>query len=722
MQEGPTINYEDGSGVHTYKGDRAFYADPELLSMFTLPLVAGDEESALRQPKTLLLTESTAEKYFGSENPIGKTLSYASFWLTSEYTVAGVVQDLPGKSHFQFDILLPMQDIEAVTGPADQQFNIMPNVAEISSYVELHPDADINPTAQKLTDVLNSIVGSNLQAMNATVTVGLQPLEDIYFDTATTSTLIEKGNPAIVSFFTVIALIILTIALINYINLATARAVNRAKEVGIRKVVGADRGQLIQQFLTESVFTSLLALIIGFVIAAQVMPLINNLFQTRLTVDAWMQPQFLRVFAGVFTSGILLSGLGPAFMLSSFQPVSILKGKISGFGSQNSLRRGLVILQFAGTIALITCTGIVFSQLDFIRGFDVGFDMEQILVTTGPRVFPEEMDGTAGAETALRNRVLELPEVEGAAFSGSLAGQGYVMSVPAWLSGRDVSSAREIGVTAMDHRFAELYGLEVLAGEPFVEGTPSWFTSLSTGSPAHALINEAAVRALGLQSNEEAIGQIVLLNENPYVVHGVLKDVSWSSLHQATSPILFRYNLNNRFLSIKVNSTDTPGTVAAIGAIYTELFPYDLFQYEFADEAYNAQYQNDERFGVLFGVFAALTILIGCLGLFGLVAFAAERRTKEIGIRKVLGASVQQIVGMLSREFVILVLVANVLAWPVAWYAMNRWLQNFAYRIDLSWWIFVLAGALALVIALATVSTQAIKAATANPVDSLRYE
>jgi len=739
QDEGSTINYIDDNTVRTFKNIQAFYTEPEFLDLFSFPLVAGDAESALQQPNSLLITESAAEKYFGQENPIGKTLLHNSLLGVAEYNVVGVLKDLPSNSHLQFEMLLPIRDLEyLVGGNIDGVMDVTTGFVEFTSYVKLQSGADAEATAQKMTDAISEFAADRLAALQATMTMDLQPVTDIYFDTETADTMVVKGERSNIYLFSLIALLTLTIALINYVNLTTARAVNRGKEVGIRKVVGAGRGELIRQFMFESVITNLIAFVIALVIAVQLIPVVNNVIQTQLTIDSWKNPVFLRIFAAVFFLGILLSGLGPAFLISSFKPINILKGKVTAFGSKSQLRRGFVVFQFACSIALIASTGVVYSQLQFMQNYDGGMDMDRVLIIPRPNVVsggPENLtEGTpnfmarltqlANAETALIDRVSQLACVQEAAYSETAPGRGYHMISPATLRDADLSETVMVGVTTIDHRFVDLYGLQVVAGEPFQEATMGWSATRSAGISPPALINEAAARALGLPTNEEAVGQDIALNDDgpPYQIRGVLEDFNWQSLHQTTDPMVFRYSPRNHYMSVRINTEDVSYAITEIGAAYNELFPYDLFEYQFADESFNMQYKADERFAILFVVFASLSILIGCLGLYGLAAYAAQRRTKEIGIRKVVGASVPQVVGLLSREFLALVLIANVIAWPLAWYAMRRWLENFAYRIDLGIGVFILAGLLALVIAFLTVSWQTIRAAMANPVESLRYE
>ena len=721
FQEGPTVSYRAPSGIRTFKESQVYYADPTLLEMFTFPLVAGDPASALSQPNTLLLTESAAKRYFGDDDPIGKTLEYRSiFYLAGEYTVAGVLKDFPANSHLQADILLPMQDLlnwygerlSRASWDLDDKF---------TTYVELTPEAQASSIMPKLNDILYQNLGEGIEEMNAVASFELQPLQDLYLDNETKAGHTASGNRVAVKYFFIIALFTLTIALINYINLATARAIDRAREVGVRKTIGARRGQLIGQFMMESALTNLAAFFLALGCTALLIPFLNRFAQIEISfLHAWKDPQFLGVCIGVFALSVLLSGLYPSFILSSFRPVSALKGKVDAMRGRINLRKGLVVFQFATSIALLIGTCVVYLQLNYMRGMDIGMDVQQILVVTSPRVLPDDMDG-ATAETTLKNEILELAAVKEASFAGNMIGKGFNVGTLALLAGADPSMAREARVTGVDHAFADLYGLSLLAGEPFREGMPAWFIG-SPDEPRPVLINETAVRTLGLPNNEAALDQLIDMGGMRYVVQGVLKDFNWSSAHQPTEAVLFRHLAVNRFLSLKVSQAKMASTITAIQEIYEDLFPEDVFQYQFADAVYAEQYRNDERFATLFSIFSTLTILIACLGLFGLASFTATRRRKEIGIRKVLGATSTSIVRLISLEYIFIIGFALLLGTPPAWYFMQNWLAGFAYRIDWSWWIVIMVGGLTLVIAIFTISYQAIRAATANPVKSLRYE
>ena len=719
FQEGPTVSYKEAGAERTFKEQRAFFADSTLLSMFTYRLVQGDPTTAMRQPQTLLLTETTARKYFGSENPVGKTLEYTSPNISGTYMVAGVLADVPANSHLQFDVLLPVHAFFDEQDPlGDYQWGRDNNYR--SAYVELRAGADVAEVERKLTDVLYRHTGDDIRARNAVAAVQLQPLQSVHLDVDTDAGRIETSDPKTVYFFSIIALVTLAIALVNYVNLSTARAVDRAKEVGVRKVVGAQRKQLIGQFLLESVLTNLAGLLLALGLAALLLPVVNRLIGTQLSLVAWGSGPFLTASAGALVIGVLLSGFYPAFVLSSFRPARVLKGKATSFASRVNLRKGLVVVQFTASVLLLIGTGVVYSQLNYMRQLDVGLDLDQVLMVTSPRVLPEGMESRT-AEHSFREEVRKLPAVTGAAFSGNMVGDGFVDGGPARLDTADPSAARDVWVTAVDHDFTEVYSIDLVAGEQFREGMPSWFVG-PRSVPRPALINETAVQTFGLASNEAALNQIIMQGSLRYVVLGVLEDFNWSSAHRPAEPVLFRHNPTNRFLSLKVSTANLAGTIAAVRETFEAMFPGNSFEYHFADAVFDAQYQDDKRFAALFGVFAGLAILIACLGLLGLVSFTAARRSKEIGIRKVLGASVINLVSLLSADFLKLVGIAFLLAAPLAYFGMQQWLDNFAYRIEIGPGVFVTAGALALAIALLTVSYQSIKAALANPVKSLRYE
>lgn len=699
-----------------FEEEGVLYADPEFLKMFTFPLVAGDIGRAL-ESGTALLSESAAQKYFGEANPVGQVLDVTG-QVEKSYRVTGVFKDVPANSHLQFDVLLPMVDL--LRG---ENYSNEPEGGwswnNFSTYIQLHPAADLAEAERKMTEVYLAHRGEVLRQQGARSALHIQPLRDIHLNAETTGPLdAVMGSYRTVYFFTIIGLITLGIALVNYVNLATARALNRAREVGVRKVIGAQRKQLIAQFLCESALTNLAAAVLAVALAAWLAPMVNELAETQFTVALWMNPSFWAAFFLTLGVSMLLSGLYPAFVLSSFKPIAVLKGKTGSFSGQLWLRRGLVVLQFAASIVLVAGTVVVYNQLSYMRGMDLGLDLEQVLTIEGPRVLPEETDRATATATFLQE-LRRLPAVQQTAASSSLPGQGFNWNGASIRKATDDPANAIRGVaTYIDTSFADLYGLELVAGNGFEDIT------LSDAEDASwtVITNETAVKALGFSSPAEAVDQMLDIGGGEARIIGVYKDFYWSSAHGEQQSIVFGPTSNGRHISLRIATHDLPSTISNIQAVYNRLFPGNVFHYAFADEVFDQQYHNDQRFARLFSVFAALAIFIACLGLFGLAAFTAQQRTKEIGIRKVMGATVGHVVALLSRDFLKLVIIGFVVAVPIAWYTMNQWLEDFAYRIQIGAGVFLLAGLAAILIALATVSWQSVKAALANPVDSLRDE
>ena len=698
-----------------FEEEHVYYADPAFLQMFSYRLLSGDPARALVDPGTLLLSESSARRYFGAANPMGRVL-HVTGWISGDFHVNGVFHDPPANSHLRFDFLLPMADLLQKSRYGDSQAGW--NWTNFNTYCQLREGADAGEAGRKLTNVFRSNRETYLKQTNTTVDLSLQPLQDVHLNDTIFAPKSVTGSYRTVYFFTLIGMVTLLIALVNYINLATARSLDRAREVGVRKVIGAQRGQLVLQFLFESVLTVFIASALAIVLADLLMPVVNRLAGAQLTDALWASPRFLATFLATLCIATLLAGLYPAFMLSSFRPAAALKGKAGSFAARHGLRRGLVVLQFAASIVLLAGTAIVYSQLDYMRHLDLGIDLQQILTVPGPRVFSESVEEPRAIQRLTRE-LRQIPAIRQIATSSALPGLGFN-----WYSSEfrrenaDPSTGVRGALAWIDTSFASLYGLRLEAGDGF-KGISA---PVPQGQPLPVIANETAIKAAGFITPAEAVNQLVSMGGTTCRIVGVFKDFSWSSAHAPREAALFALTEAGGQLSLKVSTANLPQTIVAVERIYSGLFPGNPFRYAFADEEFDEQYQNDRRFATLFSLFAVLAILIACLGLFGLASFSARQRTKEIGIRKVLGASVAAMVSLLSKELIKLVLLANVAAWPLAYFAMNKWLQSFAYRINVSWWVFALAGGLALVIALLTVSSQAIKAALANPVDSLRYE
>lgn len=704
-----------GQPEQVFEEDHALYVDPAFMNIFTFPMVSGDARLA---SGTILLSRATATKYFGSAKAEGQVLDITGN-TDKSYTVAGVFEDVPTNSHLQFTMLLPMDDL--LRGP---DYSTEPESGwswnNFTTYLELHPGADRAEVKRKMTAVFMKYRADALKQQGKVAAVNLQPLNDIHLNAEIQGAgSIVSGNYKTLYFFLIIGLVTLIIALVNYINLATARALNRSREVGVRKAIGARRNQLVTQFLYESAFTNISAMIIALILTFILLPFVNDIAETHLSVRQWLDPMFLISLAGTLLAGTLLAGLYPAFVLSSFKPAAVLKGKASPVSGHFLLRKGLVIIQFTACVVLIAGTVVVFNQLTYMRNLKLGLNLDHVISVRAPRVLPENAS-RAGLMATFKQEVKQLAGVDRAAVSSSLPGQGFNWNGAQLRKSSDDPSAAIRGVaTYIDSAFAPLYGLELIAGRSFNQVAAR---EDSAGAAWKIILNQTATKELGYQTPADAVDELVHVGDYPARIIGVYKDFKWSSAHEAQQPIIFGRTSAGNHVSIRLSTTDLSSVISQVSDIYTKLFPGNLFQYSFVDETFDLQYKNDQRFARLFSIFAGMSIFIACLGLFGLVAFTAQQRTKEIGMRKVLGASVSGIVTLLGKDFLILVLIGFALAIPVTLYIMNQWLENFADKTTIGVGIFALAGFMAVIIALATVSWQSVKAAVANPVKSLRNE
>jgi putative ABC transport system permease protein len=692
------------------------YVDPAFMRMFSFPARDTDGATVLASGQALI-TESAAMKYFSTANAVGQVLEMAGA-VQKSFVVGGVLHDVPANSHLQFNILLPMEDLLKSPSYATEPENGW-SWNNFSTYVQFRDDASILQAEKKMTDVLMKHRGDAYHQSGGRGALHAQRLTDLHLNSEVMGTGVSvSGSYRTVYFFLVIGCITLVIALVNYINLATARAVNRSREVGVRKVVGAKRGQLVVQFLAESAITNTVAAIIALALTSVLIPMVNDIAEIRLTTALWLNPGFWMAFSLTLITGTLLAGLYPAFVLSSFKPSTVLKGRAGYMAQHLWLRRGLVIVQFAASIVLVAGTATVHNQLSFMRRMDIGLDLDRVVTIPTPRVLRENVD----RPTAMRTFLHELNEISGvqqAALSSSMPGRGFNWNGAAMRKAADDPSNAIRGVaTYIDSGFASLYGLKLVAGQEFKDIT----LSNDADAPWTIIINETASKSLGFATPADAVDELLDVGGHQARVLGVYKDFRWTSAHEEQQNIIFGLTQSGRYVSVRMSGDELPATLDKAQGIFTDLFPGNVFSYAFADEAFDQQYRNEQRFAKLFSIAAGMAIFIACLGLFGLVAFTAQQRTKEIGMRKVLGATVPDIVTLLSMDFLKLVLIGFVLAVPVTWYTMNQWLQNFAYRTEIGFGILVFAGTASIVIAFLTVGWQALKAAMANPVNSLKHE
>ena len=701
-------------GSENIQEDRVAYADPSLFDVFTINMIAGNRKTALKEPHSLVMTESAAMKYFNSLDILGKTILIDG---TNNYKITGVIKDIPRQSHFNFDLFMPISELNSGMNPSWLNYNFQ-------TYLLLKPGTDTRKFEKQLnaafeqylypqfkTDLNTS--GDDFKKAGNFIKCSLMPLTDIHLYSHLADELGINGSIQYVYIFSAIAIFILLLACINFMNLSTASSANRAKEVGVRKVLGSMKNNLIAQFLTESLVACFLSFIIAIAVAALLLPLFNQLADKAISVSVLFSPSIVSGIVALLILVSLISGGYPAFFLSSFQPIKVLKGSLSTGFKGSALRNTLVVLQF--TISVIfddRDAGYLPLQLRYIRDKDLGFNKEQVLPLL------QNSSALDNNTKPFTDELLKMPGVKNVTSSGFLpvsgvrTSQGFT-TVPQY-DGKNFTLMQSWPV---DERYLPTFQIQLKRGRNFSAQFPTDSTAV--------IINETAAKIYGrvdpvnkkLYMLTDLKGSLVAYN-----IIGVIKDFNFNSLRDQVVPLVLNLQQDNRGMAVRISTRDIPGLLNEIKTRWNAMVSSQPFSYTFLDEEFNKQYSADQRTGKIFLVFSILAILIACLGLFGLVTFAAEQRVKEIGIRKVLGAKITNILELLSRDFIKLLVLSICIASPVAWWAMNKWLQDFAYRISISWWIFVTVGSICLLIALITISFQAIKAAVANPVTSLRSE
>lgn len=701
------------SGVIS-KGDIEFmersiyFANQDAFKIFGAEISDGDTENALTEPNTIAISESVAKKYFGDSSPIGETLMYNR---DRPVQVTAVFKDVPDNTHFKFDILASWTTIAQGDFGADADrvwywdgyFN----------YIELAPGTTPEAFQVKIDEFVESQWGEEMRNVDTWMDFELQPMADIHLYSNFIGEAEVNGDGDSVYALLVISFFIVLIAWVNYINLATAKSMERAREVGLRKVLGSQKGQLIRQFLTESFLVNLFAVILAFLIVALVLPGFANLTDQPMSMALFTQQGFWLGLGVLFFVGTFLSGLYPAFVLSSFKPVDTLKGAKLSSGGGGLLRKGLVIFQFMASVGLIIGTYTVYEQISFMRNQELGVDIDRTMVINGPSV----TDSTYSEKLTAFTEVMKTDaNVENVVVSTGVPGRGVGWNAGGIRKeGAPDSEGKQYRVLGLGYEFVETFDMEVIAGRSF---------SKEYGDEeAKILFSRAATKDFGFANPEEALGERIFFWGNVYTIIGVLEDYHHTSLKENFDKLIFRLIPNaNNFYSIKYNAANTQQVVQMAQEKWGQFFPGNPFEYFFLEDRFEEQYEADKQFGSVFTIFSGLTIFVACLGLFGLAAFMTSKRIKEIGVRKVLGASIPSILKLLSTDFLKLIMVSIVLAIPIAFYGMEQWLNGFAFRIDLYWYIFALPALLVLFIAIATVSFQTARAARANPVDSLRYE
>lgn len=683
------------------------------LTMFDWKMVEGDPATALDGPKKAVITQRAAKKYFGDEDPMGKILIWDSQWLSPEFIVTGIIEDVPDNSHIKFDVLLSFQTlVDATEGEAEKAWGWY----DFNTYVQLTDGADPIAFNKKFDEHLHKVRAEEFANRNFRQEFPLQALADIHLksDLLQESEPQENGNAQSIYFLGILAVFILVIAWVNYINLASAKSMERAKEVGVRKVMGAFKRNLIFQFIIESILINFMAVLLSVGLVVLSLPYFNTITGSPLTLGLIFNSGTWAIVIGVFFIGAFLSSLYPAFVLSSFKPIAVLKGKMTTSHKGIFLRKGLVTFQFLASVFLIAGTLIVYKQLQFLKNQDLGFDIEKTLVLQGPGLVDVDSlyDNYLGS---FRNDVLKLPSVTGFSSSSNVPGDEIF-----WTSG--IRKAEEANTefkviynVGIDYAYFPTYDIDIIAGRNFDKR----FATDDKG----AIMNKAAIKFVGFNSAEEAIGQKVMHNGTEKIIIGVVDDYNQMSLKNAVSPILFQLVPNNSdFFSIKFSGGSGQEVMSGLTASWDAIFPGNPIDYFYLDSFFNRQYEKEDQFGQVFVIFSVLAIIVSCLGLFGLSAFSALQRTKEIGVRKVLGASVSNILLLLSKEYFLLILLAVIIGTPLTYFIMDGWLNNFAYRTDIGVLVFAVSAIIVLAVALLTVSYQTIKSARMNPSNTLRYE
>lgn len=699
------------NGEKQFLEERVIFTDSNFFNFFSIPLLKGDANQVLKEPRTVVLTRSTALKYFGNQDPIGKSLDMGNIGV---FRVTGVCEDVPSNAHFHYDFFGSMKSVTL----GEKWLS-----SGAHTYVLLRKGYPVEKLSAQMPQMVRKYIGPEiLEFLGMSYDeylrkgdrfgIGLQPLTDIHLTSDLENELEGNSNIKYIYIFTAIAAFILLIACINFMNLSTAGSAGRAKEVGVRKVMGSVRQQLMAQFLTESVLVTLFALLVALGLVVLLLPGFNDLAGKQFDLQSILNVRMVAyAFGGCLVVG-LLAGSYPAFFLSAFRPVAVLKGSIQAGVKSGWLRNTLVTVQFIVSIVMIIGTMVVYQQLRFIQNKNVGFDKEQVLILHDTHLLGDKAK-------AFKEQLGNLSAVSSVTMAGYVPAGNSNSGTDGFLpeNAENNITPYRFATYQVDENYLKTLGIGLAAGRDF--------SKAFGGDSASVLINEAAVKQFGwkdpIGKRIRTIGNGTPESKKFYTVVGVTKDFHFRSMHERIAPLVMFYGEDQYQMAARIKTNDIPALLKTVGKTWKATTD-NPFAYSFLNERFNKMYESEQRVGKLFGIFAGLAVVIACLGLFGLAAFTTIQRTKEIGVRKVLGASVLSIVSLLSKDFVKLVGIAIVIASPLAWYGMNQWLSDFAYKVSIEWWVFLLAGVLAVSVALLTVSFQSIKAALVNPVKSLKAE
>ncbi len=703
------LKYEHGNDKKSFYESNGYYVDSTFFQIFTYDFIFGNSQTALNEPNSIVISNQIARKIFGNENPVNKSITVGLPYGDFIYTVKGVFDDSKIKSHIPAHFFLSMKNGDVGTWVQIQTNWATNNI--FHTYVKLKEGVNAGNFEGKLQAFIDRRGGKDQKELGILRQLFIQPVPDIYLHSDLDNEIAPNGNITYLYILGSIALFVLLIACINFMNLSTARSLKRAKEVGVRKVLGAERKSLVYQFLGESILMSCLALLTALIIAYLILPLFNNLTQKNITL---FDQSSIWVWIILLTAGTgLLSGVYPAFYLSSFRPITVLKGKLLNNFSGAAIRKGLVVFQFVISICLILGVIIIQRQLQYMDSQQLGFNKNQQLI------LPLQSPSVIKNYEVLKTELLKKPGVKNVTSGSTYPGISSVDDMVFYAEGKSVKEAIDIKLANIDNDYFETLGLKVIAG--------TGFSKEFTADSNNIVLNETALRDLGYPV-KTAIGRKIYFDfqgsHNTMQIIGVVRNFNYESLYNRIKPFAFNTLMGNKhaYVIANISTKNYAGILQGIATSWSRINPGMPFVYSFLDKDFQKNYEKDQRASGIVWSFTVIAILIACLGLFGLSAFAAEQRFKEIGVRKVLGASVISIVRLLSKDFIRMVLVAIVVAAPIGWYFMNKWLEGFAYRTPVSWWIFAITGFLAILIALVTVSFQAIRAAIGNQVKSLRSE
>lgn len=694
-------------GVVAFREEKMQIADSSVFEVFDIPLLKGDKVTSLAGPDKVVLSERAVKRYFADEDPMGKTISWDG---NRKFEVTGVFENLPENSHIKFDFLFSYATLNR---ESENESETAWGWYDFNTYVLLEPGTDASALQAKWNTWLAKDREEDWKKFSGKQEFILQPLLDIHLGPVLLqeSQPDERGNADSVYALSAIAFFILLIAWVNYINLATAKSFERANEVGVRKVMGALKNQLMKQFMSEAFLVNLLAALISVVGVWLLWKSFSEFSGRNIPATYLLESDFWLLLGGLFIAGTLLAGFYPAMVLSSFKPVSVLKGKVIN-ARGNMLRKSLVVFQFMASVVLIIGSVIVYQQLRFMRNQDLGIDINQTIVLKGPGAVIDSL--FQKSLEAIREDAMKIPGIKNMTASSNVPGDEIFWANGIRRFSNSNSSPISGYIVGMDHDYVNAFGLEIIEGRNF---------DPTTNRRKSVILNRAMVSALEFNEPKSAVGEKVIQGRDTMEIIGVLENYHQMSLKEQVTPLVYRYTPHfASFLSFKVESENYPRLLSSLEEVWNIHFPGNPMDYFFLDQFFNRQYESDRRFGKIFSLFTLLAIFVACLGLFGLASFMTIQRTKEIGIRKALGSTSSQVVMLLSRGFIQLVIIANMIAWPLAWFGMEWWLQGFPYRITINPILFVIAGLAVVLIAFLSVGFQTFKAAAVNPASSLRSE